>query len=512
MAVTQQSYLDNSSSVKAARKKLQAAKAALADAKKAKEGLARTSGNKQISEQINQRLSDAQAKFDLIAAEVAAVEDKAKAYFNKNKETINAEAAEQDAAKEKAANEAYANQIARMKKAGLDTTAIENQAANAKKKSVTQARTETETGEENVVTAEGQNNVLDRQFTNARVYLGGLKDSQRLQLAKVLTDAGFPVPALGGLENLDVLTAQYKAALTSAKTYNTTNAELIKNGTLAPVDITGFLTEKTSYLNQVKGLGGAGGKGGADITQRISDPTQAASVIQGVFSQVVGRDATDQEVSALTQILNDFEKKNPFKTVDGRTTGGLDRTQFITDLIKKGTYAGNAKAFPKTLKKVADEIAAKKAGGEEKTRLGNRQNILDTAINNGIKLADSQIEGYLAAIKAGKSVEQVQQDIRGMNALGMPDSIKKLIDAGNDLNAILSPYRRAMATSLGINENTIDVNDPTLRMAIGPDKEMSLYDFRKAVRQDNRWKYSEEANDEVTNMINQVKRDFGFMG
>jgi hypothetical protein len=49
-------------------------------------------------------------------------------------------------------------------------------------------------------------------------------------------------------------------------------------------------------------------------------------------------------------------------------------------------------------------------------------------------------------------------------------------------------------------------------MAIGPDKEMSLYDYQKAIRKDNRWKYSQEANDEVTNMVNQVKRDFGFMG
>jgi len=49
-------------------------------------------------------------------------------------------------------------------------------------------------------------------------------------------------------------------------------------------------------------------------------------------------------------------------------------------------------------------------------------------------------------------------------------------------------------------------------MAIGPDKEMSTYDYKKAIRTDNRWKYSQEANDEVRNMVNQVKRDFGFMG
>ena len=84
--------------------------------------------------------------------------------------------------------------------------------------------------------------------------------------------------------------------------------------------------------------------------------------------------------------------------------------------------------------------------------------------------------------------------------------------AGTDLETIYAPYKRALANSLGINENTITLDDPTLRMAIGPDKEMSLYDYKKAIRQDNRWKYSQEANDEVTNMINQVKRDFGFMG
>jgi hypothetical protein len=41
---------------------------------------------------------------------------------------------------------------------------------------------------------------------------------------------------------------------------------------------------------------------------------------------------------------------------------------------------------------------------------------------------------------------------------------------------------------------------------------MSLYDYKKAIRNDSRWKYSEEANNEVSEMINQVKRDFGFMG
>jgi hypothetical protein len=86
------------------------------------------------------------------------------------------------------------------------------------------------------------------------------------------------------------------------------------------------------------------------------------------------------------------------------------------------------------------------------------------------------------------------------------------MESGTDLETIYTPYKSAMAASLGINPRTITLDDPTLRMAIGPDKEMSLYEYKKAIRQDNRWKFSQEANDEVTNMVNQVKRDFGFMG
>lgn len=255
-----------------------------------------------------------------------------------------------------------------------------------------------------------------------------------------------------------------------------------------------------------------GGTGKPDVTNYISDPTQAASVIQNVFQGELNRDATDKEVNALTKILVDAQKKNPFKTVNGVRSGGMDDRQFLVDLIKNGTYEANKKAFPGILANLAEEAKTKKAGVEEKTRLTNEQKILDTALSNGIKLSESQVKSYIDGIKAGKSIEQTQQEIRGIASLGMPDNVKKLIDAGSDLDVVYSPYKRAMASSLGINADTIDLNDPTLRMAIGPDKEMSLYDFNKAIRQDSRWKYSEEANDEVTSMINQVKRDFGFMG
>lgn len=251
----------------------------------------------------------------------------------------------------------------------------------------------------------------------------------------------------------------------------------------------------------------------------VSSATQAKSDINTVFKELFNREATDKELKALTTILNDAQKKNPSTYINGVTYGGLDKKQFLIDTIQTGKYEANPKAYPGILSNLATEAAdfastakTKKLGAEEAAVLSNKQSILATAINNGINLTDDQVESYLADIKAGKDVSKVQQELRGIASLGMPDSVKKLIDAGSDLNAIYSPYKRVMAASLDLDPNTIPLDDATLRMAIGPDKEMSLYDYKKAVRKDNRWKYSEEANDEVSSMINQVKRDFGFMG
>ena len=49
-------------------------------------------------------------------------------------------------------------------------------------------------------------------------------------------------------------------------------------------------------------------------------------------------------------------------------------------------------------------------------------------------------------------------------------------------------------------------------MAIGPDKEMSLYDFQRTLRKDNRWQYTDKAREEVSSITQNVLRDFGFQG
>ena len=251
----------------------------------------------------------------------------------------------------------------------------------------------------------------------------------------------------------------------------------------------------------------------------VSSETQAKSDINTVFEKLLGREATDKELNALTVVLNDAQKKNPSKYVNGVTYGGLDKNQFLIDTITSGKYEGKPNAYPGILANLAEEAsgvkekaAATKAGKEEGTLLTNKTNILKTAQANGLPLTDDEVEGYLSQVQAGKDINVILQTIRDTASLGLPDNVKKIVGSGVDLASVYSPYKTILAQTLEINPNDITLDDPTLRMAIGPDKEMSLYEYQRALRKDNRWQYTNQARGEAADVAKTVLRDFGFMG
>lgn len=109
-------------------------------------------------------------------------------------------------------------------------------------------------------------------------------------------------------------------------------------------------------------------------------------------------------------------------------------------------------------------------------------------------------------------INRLAQDARMIAAQGTPDYVKGLLQQGYDLEQIYAPYKNVMSQILEINPDEIDLNDGTLRGAIGMDKEMNIYDFKKALRKDSRWQYTENAREEVANSVLGVLRDFGFQG
>lgn len=109
-------------------------------------------------------------------------------------------------------------------------------------------------------------------------------------------------------------------------------------------------------------------------------------------------------------------------------------------------------------------------------------------------------------------INRLAQDARNIAAQGTPDYVKGLLQQGYDLEQIYAPYKNVMSQILELNPDEIQLNDATLRAAIGQDKEMNIFDFKKALRKDSRWQYTEGAREEVANSVLGVLRDFGFQG
>jgi hypothetical protein len=138
-----------------------------------------------------------------------------------------------------------------------------------------------------------------------------------------------------------------------------------------------------------------------------------------------------------------------------------------------------------------------------------------TAAANGFDLDKqfgTELNGWLAGILQGESLDTYKAKIRAAAKIGMSDKIAALLDQGTDLETVYSPYKNVMAAVLEINPNTITLNDKTLRSAIGADKEMSIYEFERALRKDNRWQFTQNARQEVADIVSQIKQDFGFLG
>jgi hypothetical protein len=136
-----------------------------------------------------------------------------------------------------------------------------------------------------------------------------------------------------------------------------------------------------------------------------------------------------------------------------------------------------------------------------------------TAAANGMDLQKqfgNSIQYWLQNMAQGESVETYKQIIRERAKIGLPDKVGSLLDKGVDLETIYDPYRQTMAAVLEINPETIKLDDPTLRAAIGPDKEMTLFDYQRNLRKDPRWQYTNNARETVSGIAQQVLRDFGF--
>jgi hypothetical protein len=209
---------------------------------------------------------------------------------------------------------------------------------------------------------------------------------------------------------------------------------------------------------------------------------QAQSVAQKIYDGFL-----DDDPLAINALIVPFIGK--VTSIAGTGTGAQGITGYSGQALQNyQTLQSIAKANGFGIKDILPGISTATTGGD-----------IETAVLQ--KLALGEID-----------INRVAQDARILASQGQPQYVRNLLNQGYDLENVYAPYKNQMAAVLEINPDQIDLNDPTLRSAITDKGDMNLFDFKRQLRQDNRWQYTQSAREEVSSGAMKVLQDFGFQG
>jgi hypothetical protein len=234
--------------------------------------------------------------------------------------------------------------------------------------------------------------------------------------------------------------------------------------------------------------------------------------------QAQGTTDYEQKIDELTRQLED--KARAMGSGAAADPGSLRRAAENMYITNQGIDDPMTVDFlAAAIRPVSGMIGGKITAGYSGKALQDYQTLQEIAKKNGFKISDivpgaTTEQQILQGIATGKlDTNRIAQDARKLAAQGQPQYVRELLGQGYNLEQIYAPYRQTMASILEIDDpDQIDLNDQTLRSAITDKGDMNIYDFKRQLKADNRWQYTENARSEVSNITMKVLRDFGFQG
>lgn len=129
---------------------------------------------------------------------------------------------------------------------------------------------------------------------------------------------------------------------------------------------------------------------------------------------------------------------------------------------------------------------------------------------NDLNYAAQQVVGGL------RSTDQYKSQIRNVSK-GIYSQWADQIDAGQTVMGLASPYFQSMASILELPPGSITLEDPQIKnalqskdLATGENRVKQIWEFENDLRNDARWKKTQNAQNSTMQVAHKVLADFGF--
>lgn len=300
------------------------------------------------------------------------------------------------------------------------------------------------------------------------------------------------------------------------------------------------------------GRGAAAGGGGVDTTVRLApnaSPDEAMAFIREhygysawIFEHPDVRDvllaaAKDGHWSA-GRLKGALENTDFFKTHDGNVVSWLNTdvaTQNAAVEKKVNDVIARAQALgmdldPARARQIAtdanmygwDDTQLQKAVGHEYhynptlAQKGIAKQLRDTARLYGIPMTDAGLDDWGRRVGSGDSSADDFKTTMINQAKSLFPTLAGDLDRGATVKDIFDPYAKLAATTLGVDESTIDILDPKWQRPLqstdgkNPTR-MSTYDWTRTLRTDATydWDHTDNARQEAAAFAHQLRQGFG---
>ncbi len=144
-------------------------------------------------------------------------------------------------------------------------------------------------------------------------------------------------------------------------------------------------------------------------------------------------------------------------------------------------------------------------------------NIKQVAYNQGVTLSDQTIKNQAALIGRGLATQKDFENQIQQQAASAYPAYKNQLAAGSTMMDIAQPYIQSMSQGLEIPAQGIGLTDPLVKQALnglddkGQPTGMDQVDFQSLVRNDPRWKATQNAQDSLMSAGTKVLTDMGLI-
>lgn len=145
-----------------------------------------------------------------------------------------------------------------------------------------------------------------------------------------------------------------------------------------------------------------------------------------------------------------------------------------------------------------------------------QENLHEYAYNMGVKMSSSWYDSAARAIVRGTSSEQAYMSQIRKQAKALFPNWSKQIDAGQTVADLANPYISTMSQILELAPGSINLFDPTVTKALqykdpstGTNTVKPLWQFESDLRNDPRWKKTQNAQNTMMQTTHQILADFG---